>query len=77
MRVLVTGSRQVVSQEPIYSALGLLWAEWFADRARELDDVFTVVHGAVPGADSIAGQWAWDNRYHRVALERWGSDDDA
>lgn len=63
MRVLVTGSRQFLDQGPIYEALDAALLAFAAGRhfASEFEgDDFVVIHGAAPGADTIASQWCWD-----------------
>lgn len=56
MRVLVCGSRTFSDHEPIYKVLDG-YAEWGLD---------VVIHGAAPGADSIAAGWC-------VAKHDWPS----
>jgi hypothetical protein len=81
MRVLVTGSRQVLDQHTVYAELDLAYREWNirqAEKWPEGDEVFTVVHGGAPGADTLANQWGHDmaESGHRVAVEvhtpNWG-----
>lgn len=62
MRVLVAGSRQATAIAPIYRELTELFQAWLENPEINHDEGFTVVHGGAPGADTIAGQWAWDNR---------------
>lgn len=58
MRVLVTGSRQLLDQGRVYRELDIL----FLTAQKNGDAEFIVVHGGAPGADSLAGQWVHDNR---------------
>lgn len=60
MRVLVTGSRQMLDQARVYRELDDLFAMAMEDGDAE----FIVVHGAAPGADSLAGQWVFDRRHN-------------
>lgn len=66
MRVLVTGSRQVLDETPVYRELDLAWAEWFNSPERGEEEDFVVVHGNAPGADTLANQWVYDNRHHSL-----------
>lgn len=59
MRILVTGSRQIVDQGRIYRELDAEYEKWLSQSS---EPAFVVVHGAAPGADALAGQWAWDRR---------------
>lgn len=49
MRVLVCGGRNYSDWLTVYSALDKLYVE---------EDVSCVIHGAAPGADSLAAKWA-------------------
>lgn len=75
MRVLVTGSRQVLNQEPIYAELDALWKQWWPTAV--FPDQFIVVHGNAPGADTLAAQWCHDRRdrpgiTQEVHPAKWG-----
>jgi hypothetical protein len=66
MRVLVTGSRQLLHQAPVYKALDDAYNDWICGPAEDDQDErmlgFTVIHGGAAGADSFANTWVWDRR---------------
>jgi hypothetical protein len=64
MRVLITGSREVPTNERIFRELDRAYAEWL--EVAEPVETFTVVHGCASGADLFGGDWVWA----RLALER-------
>lgn len=64
-RLIVTGSRAHTDRELIRSALAV--ARW------DLGPLI-VVHGAAPGADSIASEWARSLSYLDIAEERHPAD---
>jgi len=58
MRVLVTGSRQFTDRAFLYAEMDKV-----GRIAQEAGDVeLIVVHGAAPGADTLASEWCWDRR---------------
>lgn len=59
MRLLVTGSRQIIDQRRVYPVLDRVFAQWLLLRE---PGPFTVVHGSAPGADTLANTWVWDHR---------------
>jgi hypothetical protein len=70
LRVLVTGSRRWTDAEALHAALLECWYD-----AMELgaDDI-TVVHGAAPGADTLADLWAIAHQGLGVLVERHPAD---
>lgn len=60
--VLVTGSRTWTDRETVHAALLDTWHDALQDGHPGI----TVVHGAAPGADSIADQWARHHQQHGV-----------
>jgi hypothetical protein len=69
VRVLVTGSRQILDQALVYEQLDRVYVEWHNTFAYEAGDVFTVVHGNAPGADHLASQWVTDRRSNGMIVE--------
>lgn len=59
MRVLVTGSRQWLSQSQLYNELDEALVSWMRSGSEE---PFVVVHGGAAGADETAGRWVHDRR---------------
>lgn len=71
MRVLVTGSRQIIDQRRVYPRLDAIYDSWLHPAVfteSELKHVmsqkrtFVVVHGSAAGADTLANTWVWDRR---------------
>ena len=62
MRVLVCGGRDFFNEAVVFSAL---------DRLREKSPVTMLIHGAAPGADSLAETWA---KAHDVIILRYPAD---
>jgi hypothetical protein len=66
MRVLVTGSRQILSEHRVYPHLDEAyqgWRDaWSIGEIQRSEMSFTVIHGGAAGADSLAGQWCDDRR---------------
>lgn len=53
MRVLVCGGRDYADRDAVFLALDRLLR-------RDKNPVACIIHGAAHGADSLAGQWAWN-----------------
>lgn len=58
MRVLVCGGRDYSDQRTLFRAL---------DKLMTKRQVVTLIHGAAPGADSLAGQWAEARGIEQIA----------
>lgn len=63
MRILVCGGRSFFDREQISRTL---------DTIHAATPITTVIHGAAPGADTLAGEWANTNRVGVIACPaRW------
>lgn len=58
MRVLVCGGRDFAEERQLFRAL---------DKLMTKRQVVTLIHGAAPGADSLAGKWAESRGIEQIA----------
>lgn len=74
MKILVTGGRNFTDRPFVYTVLDSLWVDY---------PDMTLIHGAAPGADTLADDWAriagvprlpfpadWDRYKHRAGSVR-------
>lgn len=76
MRILITGSRNWTDRQALEDAIFEAIAEHYAEQGAVDHKDITIVHGAAPGADELAGgvadDWGFVNEPHPADWKKYG-----